>query len=151
MPMAGCRPFSELIDTSDPPSRSFCPAYLATMNDPLRHTSTTRAKIVDRQIRDQSKAAEACAVDHNVEWAGLVEEPLHRDLVGDVDLCGGVWLTQFGGPAAGTVGVAVGDGDAASVGGQGTRRRPADPGRPADDDGDPLDTVAHPVDLSTAK
>ena len=41
MPTAACRPFSELIDTSEPPSRSFWPAYLATMNEPVRQTSTT--------------------------------------------------------------------------------------------------------------
>ena len=62
-------------------------------------------------------------------------------------VCG---VAQLGGPGARTVAVAVGDRHPAAVGGKGARARPADPGRPADDDGDPLATVAHPVGLSTA-
>jgi hypothetical protein len=71
-------------------------------------------------------------------------------LTGDVDLEGGVRVAQFGGPVSRAVGVAIGHRHAASVGRQRTRRRPADPGCAADYDGDPLATVAHPVDLSTA-
>ncbi|PRC61146.1 hypothetical protein C6A85_11940, partial [Mycobacterium sp. ITM-2017-0098] len=37
-------PLSELIWTSEPPSRRCLPACLATMNAPLRHTSMTARK-----------------------------------------------------------------------------------------------------------
>ena len=150
MPTAACRPLSELIDTSEPPSRSFCPAYLATMNDAVEADVDDGAELVDRQIGDQPEAAEARAVHDDVERTDLVEEPLHRGLVGDVDLGGGVRVAQFGRPVARAVAVAVRDRHPAAVGGQGARGRPADPGRRADDDGDPLATVAHPVGLSTA-
>ena len=74
MPTAACRPFSELIDTSDPPSRSFWPAYLATMNDAGEADVDDGAELVDRQIGDQSEAAETRAVDDDVERADLLEE-----------------------------------------------------------------------------
>ena len=76
------------------------------------------------------------AVDHDVERAGVVEEPLHRVFVGDVDRNGGVRRSEVVGPVAGAVGVAVGDDDPAAVGGQRLRGRPADPGGSADDDRD---------------
>src|SRR5882757_493593 len=44
IPAAGWRPLSELIDTSEPPSVRRLPAYLATMNAPVRQTSITERK-----------------------------------------------------------------------------------------------------------
>ena len=120
------------------------------MNDAVEADVDDGAELVDRQIGDQPEAAEARAVDDDVERTDLVEEALHRRLVGDVDLRGGVRIAQFVGPGACAVAVAVGDRHPAAVGGEGACARPADPGRRADDDGDPLATVAHPVGLSTA-
>ena len=138
MPSAACRAFSELIDTSEPPSRSFRPACLATMNDPVRQTSIDGAELVDGQVGDGAVVAESRAVDDDVERAGLLEQPGHRVLVGDVDLRGGVRLAQFGGAGRRAVGVAVGDDHPAALGGQPCRDGPADPGRSADDDRYPI-------------
>ncbi len=131
--MAGCRPFRELIDTSDPPFAQLLSGVLGDDERPVQADVDDAAKLVDRQLGDQAETAEARAVDHDIEWAGLGEKPFHRGLVGDVDLCGGVWLAQFRGPLARTVRIEVGDRDPAAVGGQRLRRRPADAGRPADD------------------
>jgi hypothetical protein len=91
------------------------------------------------------------AVDDHVDLAGLLEEPFHQIFVGDVDGRGGVGFAHFGGASLCALGVAVGDDHPVSLGGQRLRRRPADPGRCADHDRDPLATVAHPVGLSTTK
>ena len=128
MPLAGWRPLSELIDTSEPPSRSFWPAYLATMNDAVEADVDDGAELIDRQIGDESEAAEPRAVHHDVERTDLVEEALHRRLVGDVDIGSGVRLPEFGGSGAGAIAVAVRDGHPAAVGGQGACGRPTDTG-----------------------
>jgi hypothetical protein len=90
-------------------------------------------------------------VDDDVEGTGLLEEPLHGVLVGDIDSRCGVWVTEFRGPAVCCVGVEVGDGHPVALGGQCLGRGPADPGRPADYDGAPLAPVVHPVGPSTMK
>ena len=41
IPIAGWRAFSEVSDTTDPPSPRWWPACLSTRNPPVRHTSTT--------------------------------------------------------------------------------------------------------------
>ena len=150
MPTAACRPFSELIDTSEPPSRSFWPAYLATMNEPFRQTSTTernsstaRSVISPRLPKPaQFTTTSSAPISSNrrcTEASSVTST--------SAAVCGSP-SSAARGPRA--VAVAVRDRHPASVGGQGARGRPADPGCAADDDGDPLATVAHPVGLSTA-
>ncbi len=99
MPAAGWRPLSELIETSAPPARRLRPACLATMNAPVQADVDHVAELVDGHVGDQADVGEACAVDHDIDRAGLLEQPLHRILVGDVDGRGGVRVAQFGGAA----------------------------------------------------
>jgi len=109
------------------------------------------AELVDRHVGDQAYVGESRTVDDHIDLTGLLEEPLHQIFVGDVDGRGGVGFAQFGGASLCAVGIAVGDDHPVSLAGQRLRGRPADPGRCADHDRDPLATVAHPVGLSTTK
>ena len=151
MPAAGWRPLSELIETSAPPVAQVAARVLGDDECAREADVDHVAELVDGHVGDQADVGESRAVDHHIDRAGLLEQPLHRILVGDVDGRGGVGVAQFGGAAARPVGVAVGDGHPVALGGQRLRRRPADSGRTADHDGDPLVTVAHPVGPSTTE
>ena len=48
------------------------------------------AELVDRHVGDQADVGEPRRVDNDVDRAGLLEQPLHRILVRDVDGRGGV-------------------------------------------------------------
>ncbi len=95
------------------------------MNAPVRQTSIDVAELVDGHVGDQADVAESRAVDDDVERAGLLEQPLHRVLVGDVDCAAVCGVAQFGGPGLRAVGVEVGDGDPAALGGESLRASPS--------------------------
>ena len=119
MPAAGWRPLSELIETSDAAGRGGSARVFGDDERAVQADVDDGAELVDRHVGDQADVGEAGAVDDDVERADLLEKALHRILVGDVDVRGGVRVAEFGGAAARAVAVAVGEGD------------PVSPGRPA--------------------
>ncbi len=125
MPTAACRAVERADGHQRAAFAELLPRVLGDDEGAVEADVDDGAELVDRQVGDQPEAAEARAVDDDVERPDLVEEPLHRCLVGDVDLGGGVRIAEFAGSGACTVDVAVRESHSAAVGGQGARARPA--------------------------